>query len=295
MKTVKVKSYAKINLTLEITGVEKGYHTLDSLVSSIDLFDLIVVKARKDGKSTVVMKGMGSESLPPEKNNALKAAQAFSKEFQTKGADITVFVNIPMGAGLGGSSADVAGVLNAMARLYGVDDRDKLKEIADSLGSDTGYMLNGGLARIRGRGELVEELTADTKLHALLICPYSSVSAGGAYAEYDRQPKTLEYRGEPSADVFKLLSEGRADEVGRYLTNDLFRAACALNSDVLTAYREGESFSPSGVCMTGSGSCVYALFESKELCEWAKSRYKGNFRTYVVETIVPKYADLGRE
>ena len=89
MKAVKIKSYAKVNLTLEITGVENGYHNLDSLVANIDLFDLLVLKKRKGNLSFVTMKGMGSESIPPEKNNALKAAEAFSKKFGVNGADIT--------------------------------------------------------------------------------------------------------------------------------------------------------------------------------------------------------------
>ncbi len=290
MNTVKVKAYAKINLTLEITGIEGGYHTLDSLVASVDLYDLIHLKKKKGGRSSITMKGMGSESLPPEKNNALKAAEAFSEVFGTDGAEITVFVNIPMGAGLGGSSADVAGVLNGMAKLYGVTDRDKLKEIADGIGSDTGYMLNGGYARLQGRGEKVEQLDLDVKLYALLLCPYSSVSAGGCYAAYDTQPKTLEYRGCPTEDCIRALCEGKVQEGGMYLTNDLFRASCSLNEEVYTAYRELESFSPIATCMTGSGSGVFALFETRELCEWAKSRYKGKFRAYVIETIIPDYA-----
>ena len=158
---VKIKSYAKINLTLEILGVEGGYHLLDSLVASVDMFDLIVLKKRKDKLSRVVMKGMGSESIPPEKNVALKAAELFSETFSKGGAEITVYKNIPIGAGLGGSSADAAGVLNGMAKLYGVEDREKLKALADSLGSDTGYMLSGGFARMQGRGEKVTPLKID--------------------------------------------------------------------------------------------------------------------------------------
>ena len=67
MRLIKIKSYAKLNLTLEITGVENGYHLLDSLVANIDLFDLLVLKKRKGALSSVTMKGMGSESIPPEK------------------------------------------------------------------------------------------------------------------------------------------------------------------------------------------------------------------------------------
>jgi 4-diphosphocytidyl-2C-methyl-D-erythritol kinase len=61
------------------------------------------------------------------------------------------------------------------------------------------------------------------------------------------------------------------------------------------AYDEAKSFSPLGVTMSGSGSCVFAMFETKELCEWAKSRYKGKFRTYVVKTIIPDYTSAAKK
>ena len=72
------------------------------------------------------------------------------------------------------------------------------------------------------------------------------------------------------------------------MTNDLFVPAIHLNAEVQTAYEEAKAFSPLGVVMTGSGSGVLALFETKELCEWAKSRYKGKSRAYVIKTLVPK-------
>ena len=289
MNSVKIKSYAKVNLTLEITGVENGFHTLDSLVASVDLFDLIHLKKRKDKLSSVTMHGMGSEGIPPEKNNALKAAEAFSEAFQTKGVDITVYKNIPMGAGLGGSSADVVGVLNGMAKLYGITDRAALKNLADKLGSDTGYMLTGGFARMQGRGEQVTPLALKNKLHFLLICPSSEVSAGGCYKKYDELPRTLEWKESATQGCIEALRGENVNEGGRYLTNDLYIPALHLNPDVERAYNEGVAFSPLGTVMTGSGSCVLAWFETKELCQWAQSRYKGKFRTYVVETVIPDY------
>lgn len=289
MNTVKIKSYAKVNLTLEIVGVEGGYHLLDSLVASVDLFDLIVLKKKKGALSSITMKGMGSESIPPEKNNALKAAEAFSRRFSTDGVDITVYKNIPIGAGLGGSSADVVGVLNGMAKLYNVGDRCALKALADELGSDTGYMLDGGFARMKGRGEQVEKLDIKTKLYFLLLCPSSGVSAGACYKKYDELPKTLEERGSYTQNCIDALCKNDKNGVGRYAMNDLFKPALHLNPDVETAYQQAQSFSPICTVMTGSGSGVLALFETEELCEWAKSRYKGKFDAYVIETVIPDY------
>lgn len=286
MNTVRIKSYAKVNLTLEITGRESGYHLLDSLVASVDIFDLIVLKKRKDKLSSVRMHGLGSESISPENNNALKAAELFSQTFGTFGADITVYKNIPMGAGLGGSSADASGVLKGMAKLYGITDETALGALADRLGSDTKYMLGGGFARMRGRGDKLTPLSCGGQLHFFMIFPPSSLATAACYGEYDREPVRA---GEEKATekAIAALLEKDVNGVGRYLTNDLFASAARLNTDVQKALEEASAFSPLGVVMTGSGSCVLALFETRELCEWAKSRYRGKFRTAVCKTVVP--------
>ena len=287
MNTVKVKAYAKVNLTLEIVGQDGGFHLLDSLVASVDLFDLIVLKKRKDKLSSITMRGLGSETIPPEQNNALKAAELFSQRFGVNGADITVYKNIPMGAGLGGSSADASGVLNGMAKLYAIDDEEAIDKLAQELGSDTKYMRKGGFARMRGRGNDVTPLGVGETLYMLALLPRSSVNTGACYREYDANPlQTGE--GNATENVIAFLAAKNIQGVGRYLTNDLFPPAARLNGDVKTAYEEALSFSPLGAVMTGSGSCVLALFETRELCEWAKSRYKGKCRTLLLKTIMPQ-------
>ena len=290
---VKIKAYAKLNLTLEINGVENGFHMLDSLCASVDIFDLITLKKRKDNNVVLIMHGLGSESIPLETNNAYKAATLFMDAFQTTGADITVHKNIPMGAGLGGSSADAAGVINGMAKLYGVTDEKTLTALAERLGSDTSYMRKGGFARMQGRGEKITPLSLDTQLHFLLLCPNTPVSTKACFDVYDTLPKTLEWKESAAESCYAALGKNDLNEVGRYLTNDLFLAATSLNPDVQTAYDEAKSFSPLGVSMTGSGSGVFALFDSKELCLWAKSRYRGKARAYVVSTVQEERKSVG--
>lgn len=281
MNTVKVKAYAKLNLTLDVLGTENGYHLIDSLAVTVDLFDKIVVKKRKDSLISVTMHGMDSEGIPPEQNNAQKAGEYFVSKFGTTGADITVYKNIPIGGGLGGSSADAAGVLNALAGLYDVTDKQALKALADSLGSDTGYLLTGGFARMRGRGEIVESLGVVPKLNFLLLCPKSGVRAAECYSLCDQYPKT-----EPHTDrALELLKTGNAEWASKLFVNDLYAAAKALNPEVEKAMLELKTFSPWSASMTGSGSAVFALFETRELCEWAKSRYRGKFRAYVLKTV----------
>ncbi len=283
MNTVKIKSYAKINLTLDILGVRGGYHLLDSFVANVDLFNLVVATKRKDKLVSGRMRGLNMDSAPFENTNAYKVAEAFVEKFQTTGVDIVIYENIPVGAGLGGSSADAAGVLRALSALYAVPIEETYS-IANAFGSDIRYMLQGGYARMTGRGENVEALPEKESLHFLLLCPKTAVSAGDCYREFDN------LAGGQVTDfvtprAIAAYERGDVEELGKLLKNDLFEPAKNLNADVEKAYLELKEFSPLGVMMTGSGSAVCALFESKELCEWAKSRYRGKYRAIVTKTL----------
>lgn len=285
MKQTKVRAYAKINLTLEIVGQKDGYHLLDSLVASVDLFDTVTAKRRKGALSSVTMHGMGSESIPPEQNNALKAAEAYSARFGCDGADIVVHKNIPIGGGLGGSSADIAGVLRCMQNLYGAASEEELYALASELGSDVVFMMRGGYARMQGRGEKILPIdSVKSPLHLLLIFPKDSVSAGACYRAFDEGNYPLS-TGVATQRALECLYRGDLAGIGRYATNDLYAPAASLCSAVKQAMDEAQSFAPIAAFMTGSGSTVCALFETKEFCDWARSRYRGKFRTMVVKTV----------
>lgn len=284
LSMVRVKPYAKLNLTLDIVGTAGGFHMLDSLVCSVDLYDLIKIKKRKDDKINLEMRGMNTELMPPESNNAYRAAESYIKSFETCGADIVIYKNIPLAAGLGGSSADAAGVLRGLAQLYGKGSERQLKELADSLGSDTGYMLTGGFARLKGRGDRVEFFDIRQELHLLALIPDSGVSTAQCYALYDREPTPTT----ATEEAVSALMAGNLPALGKCLNNALFKPATAMNDSVKRAYEELKEFDPLGVTMTGSGSAVVALFENAEFCAYAKSRYRGRFKTVYLKTVNPK-------
>ena len=285
MLSVRVKSYAKVNLSLNISGVREGWHALDTVVASVNICDVIRARARKDKLVNVYMRGCGSEGIPPERNNAVRAGEAFVSAFGTGGADIEIDKDIPMGAGLGGSSADAAGVLNALAKLYKVEDFAALKALADGLGSDTGYMLRGGFARLSGRGTRVEPLVSPRRYDMLFFLPGTPVSTAECYQKYDESPDPLRA---DSAHLAAALRAGDFAGVAANVYNALQRPACALHAAVGEALAAAASFSPAACAVTGSGSAVFALFESEELCRWAQSRYKGKMRTRIVHTLLPE-------
>ena len=278
-----VRAYAKVNLTLDIAGVSGGYHLLDSLVASVDIYDEICVRRREDGLVRVTMHGLG-ENIPPEGNNALACAERYVKRFGTTGADITVNKRIPIGAGLGGSSADVAGVLNALNAVYGATDYSGLKEIADSLGSDCGYMLNGGFARIAGRGDRVERIDCPVTLYLGLLLPSKGVSTAECFKLYDG----LNERQLPSTEnAVRALVSGDCASLGKGLNNALTRSAILLNNEIEDCITALEGLDPLGVGMTGSGSGVFALFATEELLRQAQARYRGSATFITTKTVIP--------
>lgn len=279
MKTVSVNAYAKVNFTLDILGREGGYHLLDSLVSTVSLFDSVTATARTDGKTTVSFTGVGTEGIPP-RNNALRAAEAFSDAFSMAGADITIDRKIPVGAGLGSSSADAAGVLRALAALYGISDTVCLKAIADSLGSDTGYLLTGGWARMTGRGEQIAPIADMPALSLLLLIPSAGVSTPQCFAAFDRRAETFSPLTEKAIGCLRAEGAEGAYTFG----NALARAAEELNPEVAVLLSEAAKLSEYGFGMTGSGSACYAVFASQEECLSARKRYQGTATALCVST-----------
>lgn len=280
MEQVAVNAYGKVNFTLDVVGSADGYHLIDSLVCTIGLYDRVQARPRSDGEVHVTMRGM-PYVLPPEKNNAHRAAAAFVATFGTRGADISIEKHIPVGGGLGGSSADAAGVLRALSGLFHVRDMAALKALADGLGSDTGYLLTGGCARITGRGERVTPVSGMAPLWLLLICPGRGVSAGACYAQYDALGKTYPPQ---TGHALRLLQEEGTMSAAHLFSNALTEGATVCNGAVGRALEEARRLSPIAG-MSGSGSTCYAVFENKQACLAARKAYRGRFRTFCVRTL----------
>lgn len=279
MEEVSVRAHAKVNFTLDVTGRAGGYHLLDSLVCTVSLFDEVRARRRRDGALRLNVGGADSEHIPPE-SNAARAARAFFQAFGGQGADILIERHIPVGAGLGSSSADAAGVLLALARLYHIADMVRLKAIADGLGSDTGYLLTGGWARMTGRGELIERIADMPSLDLLLLCPAAGTSTAQCFAEYDRRGEQFPPRTQAAIAALRAHGAGGAYALGNALT----RAACACNALTAQALEEAARLSPSGCGVTGSGSACYAVFAGEEACLRARAAYRGTAAALCVHT-----------
>ena len=259
MRTIKQKIPAKINLTLDIVGKTANYHKIKSLVASINLYDTITVKKRRDNLITLVEKGYKA-NCPIEENNAYKTAKIFMDMFFSPGVDIIINKKIPLAGGLGGSSADSVAVLKAMNKLY--DINGAMSPLALKIGSDTPYMLKGGFAVLSGRGTEIEWVRAKHKLHLIIIVDETGVPAKEGYSLYDK----MEIEKNPTTDLAVNLitkrSKGALEHFSTMVKNDLYLPAVekvpAIKTNVSHLIESGAM----AATVSGSGSCTYGIYRS---------------------------------
>ena len=181
---MKLKAYAKINLSLDLTGIlPDGYHALNTVMQSVSLYDTVTVEKTYGGIFLrCSLPGLPSDS----RNTAYKAAELFLSEAGIKeGVSIDIEKRIPSQAGLAGGSADAAAVLFALGQLYpGGLSEEKLFETALRVGADVPFCLSGGTRLCLDKGETMTALPA---FHAfvLLMKPDTGVSTSEAFRKFD--------------------------------------------------------------------------------------------------------------
>ena len=247
MRKLTVPAPAKLNLFLHVTGRRAdGYHTLETLFVALDLGDTITLTRRDDG---AIVRTTEVQGVPPQSDLAVRAAAALQRETGcVLGVDLAVTKRIPLGAGLGGGSSDAAAVLLALNRLWNVGlPRAELIRIGSTLGADVPFFLCGEPAVGRGVGDVLRPVSLPAWWAAVIVPPVA-VSTASIFAA-----RELTRTGQSAKmDVF---SEG-------YGRNDLQPIAVARFPDIANALTMLRERSP-GARMTGSGSCVFALFAAE--------------------------------
>ena len=240
-------AYAKINLNLFCMGKRPdGYHDLKTVMHTVSLCDRVDCE-----KICGLSVNCSDPDIPSGRDNiAYKCAVAFMETFRTGGADIYIVKNIPSRAGLGGGSADGAAVIRAMAKLYGIDDRDALIRVAARCGADVPFCLAGGCALCEGTGDVMTPLPTLSG-NVVIAKGAEGISTPEAYRLIDTVPP---------------FDMNDTDSLPHYsgipLYND-FERVCSLSDAAYIKSVLGEERS----LMTGSGSAVFGLIPEKNEAE----------------------------
>ena len=266
MEKLTLECRGKINLAIDVTGKrENGYHDVEMILQEISLADRLTLSLRQDGKIQITT---DSPEIPTgEGNLAYRAADAFFTRLgRNEGVDIHIEKRIPMGAGLGGGSADAAGVLKGLNAMFGKPfPIETLMELGGSLGADVPFCVMGGCAMATGIGEELTPLPMPPKgLRCVIAKPDPFVSTKWVY-------ENLDYTKKPEGLNVPAVAEG-------IRKGDLFQicrsAANILETVTIPAYPVvgwlKEGFQEAGAVlslMSGSGSAVFGLFESEEAAQ----------------------------
>ena len=282
---MKMRAYAKLNLALDIKGVrEDGMHDLDMLMQNVSLPDELTIK-RAD--RTEIRFGNMAVSAD---NTIRRAALLFFEMLQIKGG-VQVFAEkkIPVQAGLGGGSADAAATLVALNELYDTGlKKAELQEMGLKIGADVPFFIGGGCMRARGVGDILEPVKNSCKFHYLLIKPKQGVSTPLAYQKYDEN-KPGQFDVSAVADS---LIQGDSQRYFASAGNALQEAGIALCPEIGGILdqcdKQGAEFS----MMTGSGSCVFAIFEEEEARQRAYLKLRKEYPFCVTAEDVGRSVDI---
>ena len=253
-RSVTVLAPAKLNLSLDVVGtMPNGYHDLDMVMQTIDLYEKIILKTSRDLRLSLP----GSFVPANDKNTAVKAALAFfDYTGLLAGVDINVYKRVPVRAGMAGGSADAAGVLVGLNELYGAKlSMSELCAIGAGIGADVPFALLGGTCRVRGVGDLMKALPPCPDCRFVVVMPSVGVSTPEAFARYDTMGSPVHPDCEAQEQAIRK--------------NDL-PAVCAAAGNALE-HCSGAVETPA-ICeilrangaitaqMTGSGAAVFGIF-----------------------------------
>lgn len=264
------RSYAKVNLTLDVTGRrENGYHDVRMIMQSVSLFDLVIVDKLNSGISI----SCNIKYLPcDDRNIAYKSAALFFEECGIKGgAKILIHKNIPIAAGLAGGSGNAAAVLCALDMLYNTHLGDeKLCELGLRLGADVPFCILGGTHLAEGIGERLTPLCAPDKLSVLLVKPPVSISTARIYKDIDSSNSLVH----PDTDAMICALENfDTDALCAGLSNimqGVTRKICPQIDEICT---EMKRLGAKGAVMSGSGPTVFGVFDDDRAAKLAADTF----------------------
>lgn len=244
---------AKINIGLFVTGKRPdGYHNIETVFYPIKMYDVLEVLPAD--AFSFQMEGIAIADQG--KNLCEKAYDILKADFDLAPLSIQLLKNIPIGAGLGGGSSDAAFVLKAINEMQNLGlDQAQLEEYAKQLGADCPFFIKNKPVFASGTGADFTEIDLDlSSYYIVLVDPGIFISTSEAYSAVTSQT--------PKMDLMQSINLP-IQEWKYYIINDfelgLFEKYPKIAKLKNKLYEEGALFA----AMTGSGSAVYGIFDSK--------------------------------
>ena len=273
MNSFKIKSYAKINLALNVTGKNAKLHKIESIISFIDLHDLIYLKRINKKDHKIFFRGRFSKNIN-KKNTVTTLLELLDKKelLDNKKFEINITKKIPQKAGMGGGSMNASSLINFFIKKKMIRiKKNELVKITNLIGSDVilGVKQTNTVLSSNGR---IKKFNKRIKLHTLVVKPNFGCSTKFIYSKVKVFSKPR--FNVPKQSMFKI-------DYLKNLNNDLESIAFAKYPKL----KKIKSFlvtipNTIFVRMSGSGSSIVAYFHSKKACSDAYKQFKGKFNSH---------------
>ena len=266
MKSVRLKAFAKVNLTLEVLNKRPdGFHNLRTIFQTISLADTLDVEFSRSRKTAIEL----DSSVNIANNLVIRAAHEALEAMQlTARIRFRLTKRIPMGGGLGGGSTDAAAVLLALPSLAGREvPMQQLLEMGERLGSDVPFFLSGGCSLGLGRGADLYVLPDPAQVHGLLIAPTVHVSTAEAYGSLNRSASMTAEAGKPG------LMDSR--DWPRFCVNHFESSVFSRHPELAAIKEKLRKLGAKPALMTGSGAAVFGVFADRASVQRAARAFPG--------------------
>jgi 4-diphosphocytidyl-2-C-methyl-D-erythritol kinase len=270
MNSFKIKSYAKVNLALNVTGKKIKLHKIETLISFIDLYDLIHLKKIKKENHKIIFKGKFSKNIG-RINTVTSLLKLLDKKnlLNSQKFEIKIVKNIPQEAGMGGGSMNAASLINFFInkKILKIKKIELIK-LTTQIGTDVILGIKPTIAILSHNGDL-KKYNKNIKLHTLVVKPSFGCSTKDIYSKVKSFSKPQ--FSFPKLKMFKV-------KYLKTLNNDLEKIAFK-KYPKLKKIKLFLSNTPNNIFvrMSGSGSSIVAYFDSKRSCGNAYSQFKRKF------------------
>lgn len=277
---------AKVNLSIDVLGVrpEDGYHLVRMIMQQIPLHDRLFFFIGKKADilpettqiDSQISLACNSKRLPlNEKNLVYKAAKLILAD-QNISDPISIYIekHIPAGGGLGGGSADAAGVLLGLNKIFALGKTiPELHEYGKKLGSDVPFMISGGAGLAEGTGTDLTPLPPLKKGYLLLVNPNIFLSTELVYKTLDEM--NVPQESHPDTDLLlKALSQQDFYTFAKNMKNVLEIPAFKIKPEVGQLKEDILQRGATGAMMSGSGATVFGLYDDEEKAKNAMTHYR---------------------
>lgn len=277
---MKAKSYAKINLSLDILNKrEDNYHNIETIMQKINIYDEIEFIKKDSGFELITDEQFNVEL----EDNLIYKAWKLLCDYTGRDLGIKIILNkkLPIAAGIAGGTGNGAVTLKALNKLYDLSLSEKLlMDISLKIGADFPYMISGGTKLAQGIGEILTPLDDFNGIDVILVNPGYGISTKEVYENLRITDKKMD-----TEKIIEAMKKRSFESLQDLLYNKMEESVFIKHPDIKYIKDKIRSFGGISL-MSGSGASVFGLFSNKESIEkcyeYFAPKYSMTYKTHTI-------------